>query len=774
MSISEGVYWIRNLRFPNKVLDAEGAKTDQGTRVLDWDEKRPLNEKLNQLWIVEKVGDASTYIIRNVNSNLVLDLSGSGTANGTPIITWPQHGGANQQWRVQYSKDVNGTAYYAVVSVATGTVVSHNVNDNDAATVAWHIDDGPKQLWSFTPFVWPLSYRIRVKNTGRVLDLKGASAADGTLALAWDQHAHTTVRNQVWWLPKAPGSEGYTIQCVETRTVADLAAGKPGNNVPIYGWHSHGGRNQQWEIEPHQGNYQRIRNIQGGSVVDAYLNDPEKKAAGWTWHGGDNQLWLLDAIPSPGQGWFLIQNGGTGKFLCVNANGNIDTADGPETIFDGSVQWRFVQKDRTAAYTLVNRATGRTLRQLGSTIPSIGLGNTNDNQPQDWWTLETFKASPGLAYIVNERTGNLLDHYAGESVQGLDPAPLANNYYRAWKLISANDWLPSFALLNGATATYLSAASKDADIVAIKDVDNFQAQWVLRKTGDGPTFAIQNKANNRYLGGTAERFQLVVAADKYFAIRNVSTGKFLTLDANNKASFQDENKGDKRQYWELASSRALDNAYDVLYLDDDVLEVAVPYVGDKAGELKRYIANRAAGKPPKDKSGWSAPRSNSTDNITIHQLFHALIDRFDLDLVTDGTPSPIVSFNLHEAEAERVLGQRLPESIRSRFTNPNTGTVLSLERQFIDVAGNRFAVVQGRFGDVYLQVALPVGTWFGREQIRRFLRTSLGRSTIVVVSASGTRAPTGGPAPRRDAAANYWVKWASAVITLPVVKHSEL
>jgi hypothetical protein len=142
---------------------------------------------------------------------------------------------------------------FRIVNAASGTALSHNEDDSDTATVAWSIDDGPKQLWAFTPFVPSLSVRLRVKQTGRVLDLKEASAANGTPALAWNEHTAVTKRNQLWWLPKLQNSEGYTIQCLETNTVADLAYGKSDNGTPIIGWQSHGGRNQQWDIELYRG-----------------------------------------------------------------------------------------------------------------------------------------------------------------------------------------------------------------------------------------------------------------------------------------------------------------------------------------------------------------------------------------------------------------------------------------------------------------------------------------------------------------------------------------
>jgi hypothetical protein len=140
---------------------------------------------------------------------------------------------------------LSSTAYYHITSVGASKAISHTPNGALNYAVGWTVDNNDsKQLWAFIPFIHPLTYRLRVKLTDRVLDLSQASSANGTLALAYGQHTATTKRNQLWWLPIKPGNEGYTIQCLETSTVADMRTSDNG----IIGWRSHGGRNQQWKM----------------------------------------------------------------------------------------------------------------------------------------------------------------------------------------------------------------------------------------------------------------------------------------------------------------------------------------------------------------------------------------------------------------------------------------------------------------------------------------------------------------------------------------------
>jgi hypothetical protein len=170
--------------------------------------------------------------------------------------------------------------------------------------------------------------------------------------------------------------------------------------------------------------------------MDAMRNDEIKRVAGYESHGGENQQWFLDPVPSPGPGWVLLQNGGTGKFLSSDPSGNIGTSDGPVPVYNESVQWRFLQKDYTGIYTLVNRATGAFLRQLSSQ-PSISLVKTTENEARDWWILENYKNSDaGLVSIISKETNNTLDHLAGQTVDALDTG--TDHLNRAWKIMSVS------------------------------------------------------------------------------------------------------------------------------------------------------------------------------------------------------------------------------------------------------------------------------------------------------------------------------------------------
>lgn len=70
-------------------LDAYENQTSAGTPVIIW----PCHGGANQQWRHNADGT-----VESVHSGLCLDADGGGTANGTQVILWTCHGGANQQW----------------------------------------------------------------------------------------------------------------------------------------------------------------------------------------------------------------------------------------------------------------------------------------------------------------------------------------------------------------------------------------------------------------------------------------------------------------------------------------------------------------------------------------------------------------------------------------------------------------------------------------------------------------------------------------------------
>ncbi|GAP87687.1 hypothetical protein SAMD00023353_2800080 [Rosellinia necatrix] len=132
--------------------------------------------------------NGATVNFLNYGTGTALDLTAGNPANGTPLIGYQFHGGANQQWRLERA------------------------------------DDSP---------VWP-SWKIRSVQTGTYLDLAGGGSANGTQVQGWQGAA---TNNQLWRLVSAdPSGRVVMIQNIGTATYVDLYNGNPANLTKITGW----------------------------------------------------------------------------------------------------------------------------------------------------------------------------------------------------------------------------------------------------------------------------------------------------------------------------------------------------------------------------------------------------------------------------------------------------------------------------------------------------------------------------------------------------------
>ncbi len=139
---------------------------------------------------------AGTYQLVNANSGKVLDASGAGTADGTPIIQWGANGGTNQQWTLTPT----GDGYYTITGVASGKALDVPKADTLPGTQLdlWTGNGGANQQWLLAPSDGG-RYTVESRATGDFLDVSGASTADGTQVIQWNR---TGGANQQWQLVK--------------------------------------------------------------------------------------------------------------------------------------------------------------------------------------------------------------------------------------------------------------------------------------------------------------------------------------------------------------------------------------------------------------------------------------------------------------------------------------------------------------------------------------------------------------------------------------------
>ncbi|MEY9965207.1 hypothetical protein ABIA33_003249 [Streptacidiphilus sp. MAP12-16] len=136
------------------------------------------------------------YRLVNANSSQVLDASGNGTADGTPIIQWTSNGGANQQWRLTST----GNGYYTVTGVASGKVLDVPKLSTVPGTQLdlWTGNGGANQQWLVVP-AGSGRYTLESRSDAQLVDVNGASLTVGASVIQWPANGGT---NQLWQLVK--------------------------------------------------------------------------------------------------------------------------------------------------------------------------------------------------------------------------------------------------------------------------------------------------------------------------------------------------------------------------------------------------------------------------------------------------------------------------------------------------------------------------------------------------------------------------------------------
>lgn len=136
-----------------------------------------------------------TYNLVNVHSGMMLDASGGGISDGTPIIQRPPNGGANQKWKLTENAD----GHYTITGVGSD----------------------------------------------KTLDVPKSNTLPGTQLALWGANGGT---NQQWAV--TPSDNGaYTIESRNSGHLVDVSYASPSQNAPIIQWNPNGGANQQWKLE---------------------------------------------------------------------------------------------------------------------------------------------------------------------------------------------------------------------------------------------------------------------------------------------------------------------------------------------------------------------------------------------------------------------------------------------------------------------------------------------------------------------------------------------
>lgn len=129
---------------------------------------------------------SGTYKLQNVNSGLVLGISGASTAAGADALQWTDNGTTDHEWKLVSQ----GNDEYKIVNVNSNLDlgISGASTAAGADALQWTDNGTADHLWWITP-VGGGEYKIINVNSGLDLGINGASTASGALALQWPDNA---------------------------------------------------------------------------------------------------------------------------------------------------------------------------------------------------------------------------------------------------------------------------------------------------------------------------------------------------------------------------------------------------------------------------------------------------------------------------------------------------------------------------------------------------------------------------------------------------------
>jgi uncharacterized repeat protein (TIGR03803 family) len=132
------------------------------------------------------------------------------------------------------------------------------------------------------------------RNSGKCLDVFGASTDAGASAIQWVCHGGA---NQQWRLQPAGGG-AFQIIARHSGQALDVYGALLDDVTPIIQWPVHGGDNQAWMLESESEGHVRIVARHSGKAMDVEFasTDDGARVIQYTPHGNANQQWLLRPV----------------------------------------------------------------------------------------------------------------------------------------------------------------------------------------------------------------------------------------------------------------------------------------------------------------------------------------------------------------------------------------------------------------------------------------------------------------------------------------------
>ena len=206
--------------------------------------------------------------------------------NGKGVDEWLKHYNGRAPLTAQYD-------WISYTAPSSGSSSNNNNNNNNYNNNQQQQNNNNNYSNSSTNFNSRQKYAIKSVNSGKALDVSGASKNDGANVL---QYRYNGQNNQKWYLEKQ--SDGYyVIKCVNSGKVLDVAWGSKDDGANVQQCSYNGGNAQRWELRK-VGNSYAIINKGSGKALDVSGRSTADNAnvLQWRYSGAANKPWNLEAV----------------------------------------------------------------------------------------------------------------------------------------------------------------------------------------------------------------------------------------------------------------------------------------------------------------------------------------------------------------------------------------------------------------------------------------------------------------------------------------------
>ncbi|KQX77204.1 RICIN domain-containing protein [Streptomyces sp. Root1310] len=261
------------------------------------------------------------------------------------------------------------------------------------------VDPVPAEAATVDTNAW---YVLVNRNSGKALDVSGASTADGARVA---QRTRSDGANQQWQFVDA-GDGSYCLKARHSDKVLDVAGASAADGAVIQQWADHNGANQQFRLADSDGGHVRLISRASGKAVEvqgASTADGGSVVQYTDW-GGANQQWQMTKLSSGGGG------GGCGSAPTLASGTHTMTSGGKSRSFILRVPANY---DNSHPYRLIFAFHWR-----GGTAGDVASGGTSGSAWSYYGQQE--QSNNGAILVAPQGLGNGWANSGGEDITFVD------------------------------------------------------------------------------------------------------------------------------------------------------------------------------------------------------------------------------------------------------------------------------------------------------------------------------------------------------------------